>query len=351
MAMFGLHSLSITPETLSLIAEIDEFKGVWRVLGGLEPERLRRLRTVATIESVGSSTRIEGAKLSDREVEALLGRLQADSFATRDEQEVAGYASVMEAIFANHEVIPITENYIRQLHAMLLRYSEKDERHRGNYKTLSNQVEAFDETGQSLGVIFETTSPFDTPREMHELVEWYNQTTQEKTLHPLIVTGIFIVVFLAIHPFQDGNGRLSRVLTTLLLLKAGYAYVPYCSLESVVEQNKDTYYLALRRTQGTLRSATIDWSPWLTFFLQTLQKQKRRLEAKIEREKLIRATMSPLAMSILELITNHGTAAVADIIRATGSSRGTIKKTLAGLVESGYLRQTGKARATRYVAR
>lgn len=348
MAMIRIGTLSITPEMLSLIAEIDEFKGAWKALGRLAPERLRELRKVATIESVGSSTRIEGAKLSDREVEELLSRVRTRSFATRDEQEVAGYADVMETVFASYESIPITENHIKQLHSMLLRYSGKDTRHRGEYKKFTNHVEAFDENGKSLGVVFETATPFDTPRLMAELVEWFREATEDKAMHPLIVTGAFVVVFLAIHPFQDGNGRLSRVLTTLLLLKAGYAYAPYSSLESVVEQSKEGYYLALRRTQGTLKKAKPDWSPWLIFFLRALQQQKRRLETKIERERLMRASLPELAVTILDLAAEHGQVSVGDIMRITGTPRGTVKKRVTELVEAGHLKLIGQGRGARY---
>ena len=232
---------------LSLVSEIDEFKGAWRALGTLAPERLSALRRVATIESVGSSTRIEGSRLSDREVERLMSNLDIRAFGSRDEQEVAGYADVMETLFASWPDIAMTENHIKQLHRDLLRYSSKDERHRGDYKTTSNSIAAFDADGNQVGVVFETASPFATPRLMGELVDWLDEARQDE-LHPLIVIGIFIVVFLEIHPFQDGNGRLSRVLTTLLLLRAGYAYVPYSSLESVIEQSKEAYYLALRGT-------------------------------------------------------------------------------------------------------
>ena len=109
----------------------------------------------------------------------------------------------------------------------------------------------------------------------------------EKTLHPLLVIAIFTVVFLEIHPFQNCNGRLSRILTTLLLLQSGYTYVPYSSLESIIEPNKKNYYLALHQTQGTIRTETPDWQPWVTFFLEALRKQKEKLESKIKRERLI----------------------------------------------------------------
>ena len=343
-----LEGLHITPEILRLIAEIDEFKGRWRALKNLAPERLNALRRVATIASIGSSTRIEGAKLTDREVEELLGDVGGQSFASRDEQEVAGYAEAMERVFAAWESIPLTENYVKQLHQILLQFSNKDERHRGQYKTLDNHVQATGENGQVIGIVFETASPFDTPRLMEDLTVETKTELEENTLHPLIVIGAFIVRFLAIHPFQDGNGRLSRILTTLLLLRAGYAYVPYSSLEAIVEENKERYYLALRRTQSTLNSDNPVWEPWLIFFLRTLHKQAERLERKIEREHVIADAMPPLSEKIIELVRDHGRIATGEIKKLTGESRSTIKVRLAELVEAGHLLRHGKGRSTWY---
>lgn len=344
-------SLEITPEILSLIAEIDEFKGAWKALGTLAPERLSALRRVATIESIGSSTRIEGSKLSDREVEQLLTNIDINRFDSRDEQEVAGYAAVMETVFGNADAIPLTENHIRQLHRDLLAHSQKDERHRGNYKTSPNNVSAFDEDGREIGVVFETASPFDTPRLMAELVQWTLDRQQQRDVHPLLVVAIFVVVFLEIHPFQDGNGRLSRVLTTLLLLQGGYAYVPYSSLESVIEQSKEAYYLALRQTQGTIRTHTPDWQPWVVFFLRALQQQKARLEVKIKREKIIIEQLPELSLNILELARAHGRLTNAQIVELTRANRNTVKKHLAALVDAGHLAQHGRGKGTWYARR
>jgi Fic family protein len=346
--MLNTDTLDITNSILNLISELDEFKGAWQAIGRIAPERLSNLRHVATIESIGSSTRIEGAKLSDREIEQLLSNLETQSFANRDEQEVAGYATVMETVFENAKEIPLSINYIKQLHGQLLQYSDKDSRHRGEYKTLSNSVEAFSPEGESLGVIFQTATPFDTSRLMDELFEWTNSALQEKSLHPLLVTAIFTVVFLEIHPFQDGNGRLSRILTTLLLLKAGYTYVPYSSLESVIENNKEGYYLALRRTQGTIRTDAPDWQPWVTYFLKALSKQKEKLEGKIKRERLIIGDLPKLSVDILEIAREHGRVTIHDVVKATGASRNTVKDHIKTLHSNGLIERHGAGRGTWY---
>jgi len=346
--MLRSESLQIIPEILSLIAQIDEFKGAWRALGTLAPDRLSALRRVATIESIGSSTRIEGSKLSDREVERLLSNLAIQSFETRDEQEVAGYAELMDLVFSSWLDIPFNENHIKQLHQILLRHSEKDSRHRGQYKTHSNSVAAFDENGTQIGIVFETASPFDTPRLMAELVAWVNDERAKRQLHPLLVIAIFVVVFLEIHPFQDGNGRLSRVLTTLLLIQAGYAYVPYSSLESIIELNKEAYYLALRQTQGTIRTDAPNWQPWLVFFLRSLAEQVRRLEKKVEREKIVLAALPDLSLQIVEFAREHGRITIGDAIKLTGVSRNTLKQHFRNLVERGHLDQHGSGRGVWY---
>ncbi|QTN28009.1 Fic family protein [Rhodoferax sp. AJA081-3] len=346
--MLRTESLQITPEVLRLIARIDEFKGAWRALGTLAPERLSALRRVATIESIGSSTRIEGSKLSDREVEKLLSNLEIKTFETRDEQEVAGYAELMDLVFSAWQDIPFNENHIKQLHQTLLRHSEKDQRHRGQYKTHSNSVAAFDENGTQIGIVFETATPFDTPRLMKELVNWVSQERDSAQLHPLLIISVFVVVFLEIHPFQDGNGRLSRVLTTLLLLQAGYAYVPYSSLESVIEVNKEAYYLALRQTQGSIRTATPNWQPWLVFFLRSLAEQVRRLEKKVERERIVLATLPELSLQIMEFTREHGRITMAGAVKLTGANRNTLKQHFRALVEQGHLQTQGQGRGAWY---
>lgn len=343
-----VDTIIITNEILGLIASIDEFKGAWRALGQLAPEQLTGLKRVATIESIGSSTRIEGSKLTDQQVEVLLSNLSIQNFSSRDEQEVAGYASVMNVVFANFDIIPLSENYVKQLHAELLQYSKKDEWHRGNYKKSPNHVEAFAPDGKSLGIVFETATPFETGMRMEELITWTNQAIEEKMFHPLLITAIFVLRFLATHPFQDGNGRLSRVLTTYMLMKFGYVYVPYSSLEAIIERSKEGYYLALRQTQGTLKTENPNWQPWVLFFLKALKQQKERLEVKLEKEKLLMAQLPELSIQILELVKLRGRITTREIVAITGANRNTIKKHLETLAEKNYLQLNGTAKGSWY---
>ncbi|MEK6212503.1 MAG: Fic family protein, partial [Vibrio fluvialis] len=255
---------------------------------------------------------------------------------------------VMETIFAHWQEISLTENHIKQLHRDLLQYSSKDERHRGEYKTHVNHVEAFSPDGDSLGIVFETATPFDTPRLMADLLETTQDYFKRGEMHPLIIIALFIVVFLEIHPFQDGNGRLSRVLTTLMLLRTGYAYVSYSSLENIIEQSKDAYYLALRKTQKTIRTAAPDWQPWGLFFLKSLRQQKARLEKKIQREHMLLGELPELSVQILELCRSHGRVTVANAVKATGANRNTIKDHIKALTHAGHLTRHGAGRGSWY---
>jgi len=230
----------------------------------------------------------------------------------------------------------------------LLRHSDKDERHRGNYKTSPNNVAAFDEQGRQIGIVFETAAAFDTPRLMRELTEWTTVALETKSLHPLLVIGIFIVSFLAVHPFQDGNGRLSRILTTLLLLRCGYSYTPYSSLESVIENSKEGYYSALRQTQATMRTPAPNWQPWLLFFLRSLHQQMKRLEKKVEREHAVLAALPEFSLRILEYARNHGRVTLKEMVILTGIGRNTLKGHFRKLVEKRQLTMHGKGRGTWY---
>ena len=272
---------STNQQILKLIGHIDGFKGKWNIAEKQENIYLKELRKIATIESIGSSTRIEGATLSDKEVQELLNDIKITKLKSRDEQEVVGYYEVLELIYENYKDIPLTESYVKQFHQLLLKYSNKDKRHRGGYKHLPNKVVANYPNGEQR-VIFATTEPALVAGEMTELIEWTNQQLKEETIHPLIIIGSFIYDFLSIHPFQDGNGRLSRLLTTLCLLQNDYLFIQYISFENHIEQNKKEYYEALmtgQKNRGT-KAELID--TWLIFFLNSLSILTQKLEQKYD---------------------------------------------------------------------
>lgn len=348
--MIRTKNIVVTTDMLNKIAEIDKFIGSWSADElKLSPAELKSMKRVATIESVGSSNRIEGNKMTDAEIDALFSHINKKSFSSRDEEEVVGYADLINTIFENYEDIPLTENYIKQLHQILLKYSAKDEYHRGEYKTDSNRVAAYDAAGNEIGTIFETAAPFDTPRLMRELLQWTNDTLADYYFHPIITIGVFIVHFLSIHPFTDGNGRLSRALTIFLMLKKKYSYMPYASMESVIEASKDAYYRALRNTQKTIWTDKVDYEPWLTFFITSLQKQKRALEAKIQQlQKKNTDKLSSTAHEILALFAEKTPLTMPEIVEKSGKNAETVRKSVQGLVKKGFLAKMGTTRGAFY---
>lgn len=344
---FNTHSIQIDSGLLQAIAAIDEFKGRWQALGKLGPEQSLRLKYIATIQSIGASTRIEGVALSDEAIEALLK--QSDPTPNnRDEQEVRGYAETLALINEHFDALTLTEGHILQLHRDLLQFSSNDARHRGAYKTVDNTIAAIGADGQYLGTVLKTTSPFDTPGQMADLIDWTQQGLDKQTHHPLVVVAVFVVVFLKIHPFIDGNGRLSRLITHWLLRRAGYEHIAFASLEQVIESSKEDYYLALRRTQATLLEPKPNWQPWLNYFLRVLLEQKQKLETIIDREQALNAQLPPLARMLLEIIEQRGRLSVAEAIVLTGANRNTIKTHLQKLTQNGQIRRHGAGRGSWY---
>jgi len=335
-------------EAVDAIGRIDAFRGMWSAAQWLAPQMLRELRQTTIVSSSGASTRIEGAKLSDEEVAELLGNLRMERFTDRDHAEVKGYIEVLTLIFDRFDDMALTENIIKGLHRDLLKHVEKDQHHHGEYKKLPNTVKAYDaETGKEIGVVFETTSPAMTPIEMERLVSETNAAWQENRHHKLIVIAEFIVRFLAIHPFEDGNGRLARLLSNLLLLKAGYDFVRYSSHEKIVEDNKDRYYLALRQAQGSFSSNRPDPTPWISFFLRCLIKQVECLEAQVHIEKRLGA-LSPAEREIVELARQRGRITNQMVVQVYGCNPNTVKAHFQRLTASGVLLPRGKGKGRSY---
>lgn len=329
-----------------ILGELDEFKGHWRRIKEINQERLGQLRQITTIESAGSSTRIEGAELSDSEVARVLQGLSRDSFRSRDESEVIGYGELHTLIYESFKDLPLAETYLLQLHDVLLRHSVKDDRHRGHYKTHQNDVEARHPDG-TREVIFKTATPFDTPRLMRELIDNTNAAFEADELHPITIIACFVVNFLAIHPFQDGNGRLSRALTNLLLLRAGYEYVPYTSIERIVEDNKAAYYAALRNSQIAMKEEPTKFGSWLDFFVKVLRTQKRNLETKLDLEgSMLR--LSEVQQKILEKVREVGRATSMDLAQMLAIPWRNVRYHLDSLTKRGLITAHGERRGRFY---
>jgi Fic family protein len=344
------------PQNLwSLINQIDELKGRWIGGANLNPQALKRLKRSVLITSTGASTRIEGAKLSDEDIEKLMRGLAVKKFANRDAQEVKGYYELLNNIFFAWKQIRFSESFVKHAHKELLKYASKDERHRGDYKKLENNVEMYDENGKTIGIVFETTKAYLVPKQMEDLVYWTNTTLGMKEVHPLLVIGSFIAEFLAIHPFQDGNGRLSRILTNLLMLQAGYVYMPYVSHEKLIEDNKADYYLALRKSQKTLnvqRAAPSDGKEeditvWLEFFLKICLEQAELAIELLSKENIERL-LSPKQLDVWKHMESIEEATPGEIAKATGVARPTVSQALDVLMRLKKVERIGQGRTTRY---
>ncbi|MCR4285450.1 MAG: Fic family protein, partial [Candidatus Kaiserbacteria bacterium] len=263
---FDLRIKNPEPHIVALLAEIDGIRGEFKSGLRMTPQAITSLKQSVLITSAGASTRIEGAKLTDEEVEKIMQGLSVSKFSDRDTQEVQGYLEVLQNVFDSFQTLPLRESVITSLHNQLLKYSHKDDTHRGGYKKKENTVGVLGPDGKVARIMFETTPAFLTAKEMQELVDWTTDAFEKNRFHPLLLIANFVVEFLKIHPFEDGNGRLSRVLTNLLLLRSGYQFVQYVSHEQIVERRKDEYYLALRKSQETFKTEHDTIVPWLNFF-------------------------------------------------------------------------------------
>lgn len=344
---FDKRLTQIPPEVLTKIARIDELKGQWTASANLNPYLLGQLKRSVLITSTGASTRIEGAKLSDGDVEKLMQGIAMQKFADRDIQEVQGYYELLQNVFNAWDSIRFSESTIKHFHQELLKYVEKDKLHRGKYKSRENQVEMVDTQRRRIGVLFKTTPAYLTSKQMLELVEWTKQSLDEKRYHPLLIAGNFLVEFLNIHPFEDGNGRLSRILTNLLLLKEGYAYMPYVSHEKLVEEKKPDYYVALRKSQKTFQTKHEDIAYWLNFFLDNILAQSEQAISLLSSENLD-AILSNKQRKVWQYLQNISEATPQQIVKRTNIARPTVYQILSKLLKLKKIERLGLGRSTRY---
>ena len=338
-----------TQRIIQKIGQIDQFKGEWKNIDQEDNKYLKELRKIATIQSIGSSTRIEGSSLSDAEIASLIKNMKVNKLQTRDQQEVAGYYDTLDTILSSYEHIDISITNIHSLHNLLLKYSGKDTRHRGQFKELSNQVVATYPDGTAR-VIFKTTEPYLVSKEMDDLVKWTNESLASKAIHPLMVIGTFVYEFLSIHPYQDGNGRLSRLLTNLLLLNADYKFVQYVSLEHIVEGKKADYYQALMEGQKDRYSASERIDRWLLFFFDCLLELINKLERKVVDFKQLGGYLNDRQRDVLTYIQNHQPVKIGDISRSLSQySIASLKKDLQYLVKELEIEKLGENKATIYI--
>ena len=337
----------LPPEIWSKTALIDELKGRWISGATLNPQVLGRLKRSVLITSTGASTRIEGSRLSDEDIEKLMRGLWIQKFVERDSQEVKGYYELLSNVFESWGRLSLSEGTIKHFHKVLLKYVDKDKLHRGEYKKSENKVHMIDAAGKSVGILFDTTPAYLTPKQMLELVEATRKAFDEKRYHPLIIIGNFLVEFLLIHPFQDGNGRLSRVLTNFLLLRSGYEYVPYVSHEKLIEDNKAEYYIALRKSQKTMRGRKPDISAWFEFLLSVVYHQAEMAIGLLSKES-VEKILSPKQLVIWEFLQGVDVVTPREISRKTKVARSTVKQVLNKLLILKKIERIGLGRTTRY---
>ena len=338
-----IFKLNLDWQLINLISQIDRFDASWTSIERREKQSLKQLKSIATVRSVGASTRIEGSKLTDEEVDVLLKNIDIAKIEDRDSQEVVGYFEALDIISQTYSNIQIAEGDIKNLHNILMKYSTKDEWHKGNYKQHSNAVQAKYPDGTTQ-IIFQTTEPgIETESAMKNLIEWYNK---ENSIHPLVKCSIFTYEFLSIHPFQDGNGRLSRLISALLLLKNGYKRIQYVSFEHEIESRKLEYYRVLRSCQAQRPNENI--SDWVKFFFDALKNIQGLLMQKLQVHQGEGEQLLPREKLIVSFIQNHPGCKSGDISKNLGISRMIVIRTLSILIEKDLIEKHGKGSGTQY---
>ncbi len=325
---------------MEILRQIEKFEIHWTKFQQREKSSLHHLKTLATIQSIGSSTRIEGSKLSDKQVQTLIEKIDITQIEDRDSQEVVGYYNALDIITESPKDLRLNESTIKNLHNVLLKISDKDDWHRGQYKQHSNAVQATFPDG-STQIIFKTTEPgFATEDQMKSLMHWLKLKDE---INPIIKTAAFVYEFLSIHPFQDGNGRLSRLLTTLLLLQNGYEWVEYISFEHEIEKTKKKYYQALRNCQA--KRPNEDITEWIEFFLDSLKNLINKLNKKLE---ISDSDLSPKQKNVYIFICNNPESKISKISEGSQVPRATLKRIIKTLIEKDMIEKNGKGAGTNY---
>ena len=335
-------NLELNWSLLKKLNQIDRFDASWSSLEKVEGDKLKQLKMISTVKSVGASTRIEGSPLLDPDVERLIANVNTLKLEDRHQQEVAGYFQTLDLIAEVFDGIEISTNALKHLHNLLLAFSFKDVWHKGDFKQHSNAVEAHYPDGTSQ-IIFRTTPPgFETEDAVNKIINWYHE---KNDIHPLIRSAVFVYEFVTIHPFQDGNGRLSRLLTTLLLLQTGYVWIQYISFEHEIEKRKSEYYRVLRFCQSNRPHEAID--QWIEFFLDCLCTIQKELSEKMK-SKLYGISLAPKEMIILQVIEANPGLRSGEVALKLRYPISTVKRLIAKLVNRELLVKHGRGAGTNY---
>ncbi len=331
-------NLSITPEILKCVSELDRFQGRLSARPAAAAERLQRIEEAVRIRSAAASCRLAGIRVTDADV---AGLLRGEDPTVPDAPAIRGYAAAMTTPFGSPGRL-LTSDDVRGLHARSLGREEPSP-----WRLQAHHREEFDADGRATGRILPTLPPRMVEPKTDELVTWLELELRTGEQHPVLVIGAFFNFFMAISPFEVANGRLARLLAGHLLERIGYRAIRYASLESEIERLRESYYESMDLAQTRIWTPDADVAPWLLFFLEVLDRHRRRVETKLELERADEA-YPPLQQAILAAVREHGSVDAGLLIKATGANRNTLKDNLRRLVERGVLERTGQRRGTRY---
>jgi hypothetical protein len=335
-------NLPTSREILKLVAHIDRFRGAWSMEASLPPDRLARLREVAKVHSVASSCRLIGIRIADTEAAALL---RGESPPFREGAAILGYANALDATFPRDGAL-VTPAEIARLNA-IVEGASPDLAERSPWRHEPIHLEAFDAEGHALGRVFQTLPPRLIEDKLDTACTWLEIELRSGEHHPLLVIAAFYLVFVNISPFTGGNTRTARALSSHLLRRAGYAYVPYGSLERAMEESREAYYDGLDASSTRLWTGEADLEPWTRSFLQMLKTHADRIAAKLDLERRS-LDLPPLQRQILETVRDHGTARAGLLLASTGTNRNTLKDNLRRMVDRGLIERVGRSKGAFY---
>lgn len=335
----GLKNKTWDNEVINYLSLIHEYKGKQTSYLQQKPSELKRLVEIAKVQSTEASNSIEGIRTTETRLRQLMS--ERTSPRNRDEKEIAGYRDALNIVHENFDYIPLTPNYILQLHKVLL--SHTDSAFGGSFKNVQNYISATDEEGKHF-TLFTPMAPYETPEAIQEICDEYNCAIGEGSVDPLLIIPVFIHDFLCIHPFIDGNGRMSRLLTTLLLYRAGFEIGKYISLEAKIAKTKDAYYASLEDSQIGWHEHQDDPTAFVKYLLSIIIAAYRDLDERIQ---IVRSTSLDTVRNAID--NKLGRFTKRDILELCPSlSASTVERHLKKLTAEGYISKHGLGKNTFY---